>query len=203
MQKQAVLDAMRRDIGQESEPGEWFVVTQKLIDDYVELTGETFEGDKISEIDDNGSSFDVRMRIDDKDRLSAEDLSGVAIMSRRGQQITLGNVAAIVPSDAPSVIERFDGQRQITVVSNYKGKDLNAAANQIQAYVDANMPTNMNLSLSGQTEIMKQAIFGMLKALGLAILLVLMILCAQYERYLAPLVIIPARLSLEIEDSAG
>lgn len=41
MPRQAVLKAMRNDIGQESEPGEWFVVTQKLIDDYVDLTGET------------------------------------------------------------------------------------------------------------------------------------------------------------------
>ena len=39
--KQAVLDAMHDDIGLESAPGEWFVVTQKLIDDYVDLTGET------------------------------------------------------------------------------------------------------------------------------------------------------------------
>ena len=38
--RQAVLDAMRRDIEQESEPGEWFTVTQQLIDDYVDLTGE-------------------------------------------------------------------------------------------------------------------------------------------------------------------
>jgi HAE1 family hydrophobic/amphiphilic exporter-1 len=48
------------------------------------------------------------------------------------------------------------------------------------------------MSLAGQTEIMKQAIFSMLKALGLAILLVFMILCAQYERYLAPMVIMAA-----------
>ena len=41
MQKQAVLEAMRRDIGQASEPGEWFVVTQKRIGDTVDLTGET------------------------------------------------------------------------------------------------------------------------------------------------------------------
>ena len=41
MSKQAVLEAMRKDIGQESEPGEWFVITQKLIDDFVELSGET------------------------------------------------------------------------------------------------------------------------------------------------------------------
>lgn len=41
MSKQSVVEAMCNDIGQESEPGEWFVVTQKLIDDYVDLTGET------------------------------------------------------------------------------------------------------------------------------------------------------------------
>ena len=32
---------MRRDIGQASGPGEWFIVTQKLIHDYADLTGET------------------------------------------------------------------------------------------------------------------------------------------------------------------
>jgi HAE1 family hydrophobic/amphiphilic exporter-1 len=106
-----------------------------------------YEGDKISEVDDKGSSFDVRMRIDDKDRVSAEDLSGVTIINRRGQQITLGSIARIVPSDAPSVIERFDGQRQITVVSNFKGKDLNAVVNLIQQYVTENLPPDINMGL--------------------------------------------------------
>lgn len=41
LSKQAVLDAMRNDIGLASEAGEWLVITQQLIDDYVELTGET------------------------------------------------------------------------------------------------------------------------------------------------------------------
>ncbi len=36
-----VLEAMRRDVGKESEPGDWFVIDQPLIDAYVELTGET------------------------------------------------------------------------------------------------------------------------------------------------------------------
>ena len=39
--RRAVLEAMRRDIGQVSESGEWLQVTQKMIDDYVDLTGET------------------------------------------------------------------------------------------------------------------------------------------------------------------
>ncbi len=41
MTKQEVIDAMRRDIGIEAEPGEWHVMTQQWIDDYVDLTGET------------------------------------------------------------------------------------------------------------------------------------------------------------------
>jgi acyl dehydratase len=39
--KAEVLQAMRRDIGEYSEPGEWLQITQKMIDDYVDLTGET------------------------------------------------------------------------------------------------------------------------------------------------------------------
>lgn len=39
--RETVLAAMRRDIGQDSEPGEWLQITQKMIDDYVEMTGET------------------------------------------------------------------------------------------------------------------------------------------------------------------
>lgn len=151
-----------------------------------------YEGDKISEIEDQGATYDVRMRIADSDRLTAEDLESVTLVSPRGQQITLGSIATIVAADAPALIERVDGQRQITVLANYRNKDLNGAMTQIQEYVDQNMPPGMTMSLAGQVEIMRDAIASMLKALGLAVLLVYMILCAQYERYLAPLVIMAA-----------
>jgi acyl dehydratase len=41
MSRDAVVEAMRKEIGQESEPGEWFVVDQALIDRFVEISGET------------------------------------------------------------------------------------------------------------------------------------------------------------------
>lgn len=151
-----------------------------------------YEGDKISEIDDRGTSYDVRMRISDRDRLSPEDLSAITLRSRTGQQVALGSVARIVPAKAPALIERMDGQRQITVLSNYTAKDLNAAVSKIQQHIGQNLPSNISVDLAGQAEIMKKSIASMLKALGLAILLVFMILCAQYESYLAPLVIMAA-----------
>lgn len=39
--KADVLQTMRQDLGAYSEPGEWLLITQKMIDDYVDLTGET------------------------------------------------------------------------------------------------------------------------------------------------------------------
>lgn len=161
-----------------------------------------FEGDKISEIQEGGSSYDVRLRIADKDRVRPEDIAAVNITNRRGEQISLGSLATIQESNAPALIERFDGQRQIVVLSNFRGKDLNGATNKIQEYIKTSMPPQISLSLSGQVEIMKTSMIAMLKALGLAIVLVLMIMCAQYERYLAPMVILAA-LPLSLSGAFG
>jgi HAE1 family hydrophobic/amphiphilic exporter-1 len=161
-----------------------------------------YEGDKVGEIDSNGKSVDVRLRISDQDRLSATDLGGISLMNRKGQLVSLGSIAEIQPASAPSAIERFNGQRQITVYSGFTGKDLRGAIAQIQAYAAQNMPADVTLSLSGEAEIMADAIKAMLRALAIAVLLVFMILCAQYESYLAPMVIM-ASLPLSLTGAFG
>lgn len=39
--KAEVLEAMRTEIGQDSAPGEWFTVDQKLVDDFIAISHET------------------------------------------------------------------------------------------------------------------------------------------------------------------
>src|SRR5689334_22145031 len=39
--REEVLAAMRSEVGQDSEPGEWFRIDQKLIDDFIEISAET------------------------------------------------------------------------------------------------------------------------------------------------------------------
>ena len=39
--KAEVLDAMRKEIGQEAEPGDWFTIDQALIDQFIAISGET------------------------------------------------------------------------------------------------------------------------------------------------------------------
>ncbi|WP_141734592.1 efflux RND transporter permease subunit [Oligoflexus tunisiensis] len=161
-----------------------------------------YEGDKVGEIESNGKTVDVRLRISDQDRLSAADLGGISLMNRKGQLVTLGSIAEIQPAVAPSAIQRFNGQRQITVYSSFTGKDLRGAIAQIQAYAQQNMPAEVSVTLTGEAEIMADAIKAMLRALAIAVLLVFMILCAQYESYLAPMVIM-ASLPLSLTGAFG
>jgi HAE1 family hydrophobic/amphiphilic exporter-1 len=161
-----------------------------------------YEGDKVGEIESNGKTVDVRLRISDQDRINPSDLGGISLMNRKGQLVSLGSIAEIQSASAPSVIERFNGQRQITVYANFTGKDLRGAIGQIQAYAAQNMPMEVTVSLTGQAEIMADAIAAMLRALGIAVLLVFMILCAQYESYLAPMVIM-ASLPLSLSGAFG
>lgn len=151
-----------------------------------------YEGDRISDIVSNGKTVDVRLRVGDDDRLAATDLSAITLKNSRGDPIGLNSIADIRLANSPSTIERFNRQRQITLVSNFSGKDLGKAASTIDAYVAKNMPPEVTLDRAGQTELMVNAVKAILKALGIAILLVYMILCAQYESYLAPLVIMAA-----------
>jgi HAE1 family hydrophobic/amphiphilic exporter-1 len=151
-----------------------------------------FEGERIGTIASEGQNIDVRLRISDKNRSSIEDISGISLASMRGPYVSLSSIATIVPSSAPSSIERLDAQRQIAVLANFTGKDLNAAVNKITSFIEKNKPTEIAMVLAGQAEIMKDAIGSMLQALLLAIILVFIILCIQYESYSSPLVIMAA-----------
>jgi acyl dehydratase len=41
MTKADVIAAMQADLGKDSEPGEWLLITQAMIDEYIALSGET------------------------------------------------------------------------------------------------------------------------------------------------------------------
>ncbi len=151
-----------------------------------------FEGEKVGEIEKDGLTSDVRLRVQTEQRVSAQDVSQAFVLNHRGEKVPLRAVATLQEGDAPSGIHRADGQRQIAVTANYSGKDLNSAIDKIQSYIKETHPPSVTATLSGEGEIMKDSLASMLQSLLLAIVLVYMILCAQYESYSAPLVIMGA-----------
>jgi hydrophobic/amphiphilic exporter-1 (mainly G- bacteria), HAE1 family len=148
-----------------------------------------YEGEKVGEIEDKGSRYDVLMKVSEFDSRSVADVSSISIPNRNGNSISISSIADIFVGKALSKVERRGGQRQILIAANFKGQDLNKAIGQIEAQVRSTLPEGVSLQFEGQAKLLKEAVGAMLSALALAILLVFMVLCAQFESYLTPFVI--------------
>lgn len=142
-----------------------------------------FEGEKTGQFVDEGDRYDIRVKLQANDKKSPGDITAIG---------TLASVGSVQAGEAPATIERFNGQQQITVLANYTKSDLSVVTEKIQTYVTQHAPPEVSLVLEGEADLMKKSISSMLRALMLAVLLIYMILCAQYERYIAPFVIMMA-----------
>jgi HAE1 family hydrophobic/amphiphilic exporter-1 len=148
-----------------------------------------FEGIKVGEIEDKGERYDVRAKVADLDSQSVGDLSGLTLPNASGIPISLTSIAHIEQKPSLSKVERLGGQRQIVVLANFQGKDLSGAIRSLENHVQKTIPEGLSYNLEGQAKLLKDAVGAMLGALGFAILLVFIVLCAQFESYLTPFVI--------------
>lgn len=148
-----------------------------------------FEGIKVGEIEDKGERYDVRAKVADIDSRQVADLSGLTLPNAMGIPIALANIAHIEQKPSLSKVERLGGQRQVVVLANFQGKDLSGAIRSLEAQVKSTLPQGITYNLEGQAKLLKDAIGAMLGALGFAIILVFIVLCAQFESYLTPFVI--------------
>ena len=148
-----------------------------------------FEGEKAGEIEDKGTRFDIFVKVNDIDARSRNDLASLNIPNQQGAPIALTSVATVTTAKSLSKVERLGGQRQINVYANYTGQDLRSAVATLENHVKTSMPPGIGYSFQGQAKMLGDAVKSMVGALGLAILLVYMVLCAQFESYTTPFVI--------------
>jgi len=146
-------------------------------------------GEKASEIATQGERYDVRVRLPDESRARPEDLLALRVRSSRGVLVPLSAVARIDTGDGPAKIERQDRQRQVTVFANLEGKALGEAVSEIEAFAKTSMSPTLTTDWAGMGDIMKDSISAMGAALLLAIVIVYLILAAQFESFLHPFTI--------------
>jgi HAE1 family hydrophobic/amphiphilic exporter-1 len=145
--------------------------------------------DKISEMTSDGQRYDVRMKLDEKFRQKAQDLMALKVRSTTGQLVDLSNVVSIVNQTGPGKIERQNRQRQITVYANLNGVALGDATTQIDGIAKKVVPSTMMTDWAGMADVMRESMGYLLSALLLAIIIVYLVLAAQFESFLHPFTI--------------
>jgi len=138
----------------------------------------------------DGTEIDVRMVYDTSRSEYLKDIKNIAVTSPMGVNVPLSEVADISISESPTSIYRENQKRVVTVSSALFGVDMSTAQTAIdQRLKEYPMPDGYTYKFSGEVEEMMESFSSLGLALLLAILLVYMVLAAQFESFLHPFTI--------------
>jgi len=106
----------------------------------------------------------------------------------------LGNVATIEHDIDPSVIAHYTVQRVMDVNAGVSGRDLGSVTNAVQREIDnlGKLPPGTQITIRGQSQAMKQSFTTLELGILLAILLVYLLMAANFQSWLEPLIIMMA-----------
>lgn len=141
----------------------------------------------------DGEEVNVVVTLADKDSRDLLALHNLLIPSPLGVTVPLSEVAELKVVEGPNTISRENQQRTVYVSADIVGRDLKSVTTDIQAIIDRYpLDALYEIQLSGQSEEMISAFSDLFLALGLAVLLVYMLLAAQFESLVHPFTIMTA-----------
>ncbi len=94
-----------------------------------------FNGETVSQVLEEGRSYDLVVRFPPGLRANAEAIGGVAFDTPTGQKVPLSELATIGVTRGPNTISRENVQRKIVVQANVAGRDLGSTVADIQRVV--------------------------------------------------------------------
>ena len=147
-------------------------------------------GQKGSTFEQGGNEYEIYIRYQRQSRQSQSDLGNIVLTNLLGEKIKLSEIADIQPSSSPGEIIRHDQQRTISVTASLAGRSLGEVVSDIENIL-SEIPKSpeLEIRIAGANE-EQQETFGDLSLLfPLSIILVYMVMCAQFGSFRDPLVI--------------
>lgn len=149
-----------------------------------------FDGTVATKYRVGGDEVDIRVQLENMELATTPDLSCLTITSRNGVQVPLSQVAEIKEDRGPNTIQREDQSRIVTVTSQLAGRDLGSVIKDIRQRMDSiDLPPGYLIEFGGEQEQMTEAFGSLGLALILAVILVYLVMVAQFESLLYPFVI--------------
>ncbi len=137
------------------------------------------------------NDYDIILQLEQGRRTDINDVQNLRVSSSDGKFIRLGDIATIKYGSGPTRIEREDKQRQIVVYANTVGVSPGDLITKVKnEYIpELNMSSGYNYKMIGQADNMSRSFKEVYKAVILAIVVVYMVLAAQFESFSQPLII--------------
>jgi hydrophobic/amphiphilic exporter-1 (mainly G- bacteria), HAE1 family len=149
------------------------------------------QGTRASVFRSDGDEYDVLVRLSDMDRATVERVLEAPIVLPGGGTVPVREVVTRQPTRGPLTIERENQSRVVTLSAVLDGtQDLGSVAGSLrEGLKGVEHPDSFALLVRGESEEQGKTFGSMLIGIGLAVLLVYMVMAAQFESYLQPLYI--------------
>ncbi len=137
------------------------------------------------------NDYDIILQLEKANRRTVDDVKNLRVSTSNGNFIRLGDVAEITLESGPTRINREGRQRQIAVYADTVGTSPGDLLQKIQSdYIPAlNMDIGYRAKMIGQSDMMSRIFGEVVKAIVLAIILIYMVLAAEFESLSQPFII--------------
>lgn len=140
---------------------------------------------------DRGQEYDVMLQARLRDRMSPGDLENIYLRSREGNALVpLSNLIHLKEGATAASYNRYDRLRSITISAGLApGYTLGEALGYVEQVVREELPPGARLSWLGESRELKESSHALYLSFGLALLVVFLVLAAQFESFVHPAVI--------------
>jgi HAE1 family hydrophobic/amphiphilic exporter-1 len=147
--------------------------------------------DEISTFRDGPEQYPVKMRVLEEQRRDVEAIGKLTVLSSTGQHVRIDNIAEMERGFGPTQLRRMNRQFNIEIQGDLApGYALDeASADMRRLMADLNLPPGYSFRMSGQTQYLDETTANLMLAIGLASIFVYIVLAAQFESFVQPIII--------------
>ena len=147
-------------------------------------------GATASRFREDGEEYDIKVMYDPAHRTSIDDIENILIYNSAGKGVRLSDVGTVVERFTPPTIERKDRERIVTVKTTVQDVPMSQVVEASQVEIDRmDIPQGVSIQLSGSYEDQQDSFRDLLTLAVLIIILVYIVMAAQFESYTYPAII--------------
>lgn len=138
----------------------------------------------------DGKQYQVMGQVTRNDRDDPNDLKTLFVRNNRNEMISLDNLVSVAEANTPPTIYHFNRYKSATISSNLQpGYTIGDGIDEMNRIADGLLDETFATSLSGSSRDFAESSSNILFAFLLALALIFLILAAQFESFIDPLII--------------
>ena len=139
----------------------------------------------------NGKQYQVIGQMQRQDRNDPGDLKNLFVPAKGGTMVSLDNIVSFEESASPAAIFRFNRSVSATIQGTpAPGKTIGDGVAELDRIAADVLPEGFQTTLAGQSRDFAESSSSLLFAFLLALLIIYLVLAAQFESFIDPLIII-------------